>query len=139
MEPYCGHGMRDYLQHILEMKQGAEMPKLFRVNWFRRNVEGRSMWPGGSENVRVLAWMARRVTGRAVAKESQHGLVPGYEDLDWTGSTFTREEFDAIMSVAPALVKEAAVDDAAFLERMRDAPAVLLGISQRLADSCGDS
>ncbi|MBS0002990.1 MAG: phosphoenolpyruvate carboxykinase (GTP), partial [Thioalkalivibrio sp.] len=78
----------------------AHPPKIFGVNWFRRDAEGRFLWPGFGENMRVLKWVIDRVHGHRPAVESALGRMPHYEDLDWRGlEDFSREEFNRLMSI----------------------------------------
>lgn len=101
MLPFCGYNMGDYFQHWLDL--GAKLrqpPQIFRANWFRKNGEGKYLWPGYSENLRPLLWILERISQSAEAKETPIGLLPSYEDLNWKGlSSFSREQFDELMAV----------------------------------------
>ncbi|HEY9854155.1 MAG TPA: phosphoenolpyruvate carboxykinase (GTP) [Stenomitos sp.] len=100
MLPFCGYHMADYFNHWL--KFGRELqnpPRIFHVNWFRKDQNGKFLWPGFGDNMRVLKWIIGRVHGGAYAIESPLGWMPRYEDLDWQGSDFSFEKFDSVMSI----------------------------------------
>ncbi len=100
MLPFCGYHMADYWSHWLNV--GAKLknpPPIFRVNWFRKDENGKFMWPGFGDNMRVLKWIVDRVHGRGFAEESPLGLTPRYEDLEWSGLDFPEAKFDTLMSV----------------------------------------
>ncbi|MBO4520912.1 MAG: phosphoenolpyruvate carboxykinase (GTP) [Alphaproteobacteria bacterium] len=103
MLPFCGYNMADYWSHWLEMKRLApKAPKIFRVNWFRKDENGHFMWPGYGDNMRVLKWIIDRVHDRVGAQEGPVGLMPYYKDLDMTGLDFTEEKFKALMAIDKA-------------------------------------
>jgi phosphoenolpyruvate carboxykinase (GTP) len=98
--PFCGYNMADYFTHWLSLgRQIPNPPRIFRVNWFRRDANGKFMWPGFSENMRVLAWIVGRIHGRAFALESPFGWMPRYEDLNWQGLDYSEERFRQLMSI----------------------------------------
>ena len=104
MLPFCGYNMSDYFQHWLDMEHkledsGHTLPKIFCVNWFRKGDDGKFVWPGYGDNMRVLKWMIDRLEGTAKGSENGFGISPTYSEINWTGLDFSQAQFDSVTSL----------------------------------------
>jgi phosphoenolpyruvate carboxykinase (GTP) len=128
MLPFCGYHMSDYFAHWISLGKklaasGATLPKIYCVNWFRKGADGKFVWPGYGENMRVLAWMLERVGGSTSGVEHVFGVSPRYEDLRWEGLNFTREQFASVTSIdAEAWREEMALHGELFKLLARNLP-----------------
>ncbi len=104
MLPFCGYHIGDYFRHWLAMGRAVPFaPKIFNVNWFRTDANGRLAWPGFGQNMRVLKWIIERCHQRAGSVETPLGLQPEYADLDWGGLDFSADRFGQVMRLEPEL------------------------------------
>lgn len=113
MLPFCGYHMGDYFQHWLNMGKKSDqskLPKIYYVNWFRKDENGKFIWPGFGENIRVLKWIFERIDGKVDAKESPLGLVPSENGIDLTGLKISAEAMKELFYVDKAKA-EAEVED----------------------------
>ena len=101
MLPFCGYNMAKHWRHWLDLghKYTENSPKIFRVNWFRKDSNGNFIWPGFGENMRVLKWIVDRVKGKVSAKSNSFGLVPFFDDIIWSGLEFDSEKFSSLIEV----------------------------------------
>ncbi|HEX5276178.1 MAG TPA: phosphoenolpyruvate carboxykinase (GTP) [Fluviicoccus sp.] len=131
MLPFCGYHVGDYFQHWLNMgeeliSEHSQLPKAFNVNWFRTDENGKFIWPGFGQNMRVLQWIVDRCEGHGQAHETPIGLVPRYEDLSWEGSDFSAEQFAKVISLdTTAWKRELASHDELFAKIADKLPAML--------------
>lgn len=107
MLPFMGYNIGDYINHWLQFGRSLpNAPRIFNVNWFRKDENGKFIWPGFGQNMRVLKWIIDRIYGRASAVESPIGWVPRYEDIEWAGIDFSRDKFEQIMTIDRELWKQ---------------------------------
>jgi len=107
MLPFAGYNMSDYFQHWLNMGEklaadGAKLPAIFCVNWFRKDENGKFVWPGFGENMRVLKWMIDRIEGRGQGEEHAFGISPRYNDIHWNGLDFSPEQYNTVTHIDKA-------------------------------------
>ncbi|MEO8249543.1 MAG: phosphoenolpyruvate carboxykinase domain-containing protein, partial [Burkholderiales bacterium] len=107
MLPFMGYNMSDYFQHWLDLgarleKSGATLPRIYTTNWFRKGDNGKFVWPGYGENMRVLKWMIDRIEGKVSGTENVFGVSPSYQELNWTGLDFSAEQFRTVTSIDKA-------------------------------------
>ncbi len=121
MLPFCGYNMGDYFAHWFSMRRRvAHLPRIFHVNWFRRDKDGGVLWPGFSENMRVLEWIIDRCHGRARGHETSIGWMPHYEELNFDGLDFSREQFDELMHLDLEEFRQELLSEAALYLRLYD-------------------
>ena len=138
MLPFAGYNMSDYFQHWLDLgaslaAAGKPLPKIFCVNWFRKGADGKFVWPGYGENMRVLHWILGRVEGTAVGTENVFGVSPSYGDLHWQGLDFSPSQFDTVISIDHAAWRqEMKLHDELFRQLAYHLPAELDATRQRI-------
>ena len=122
MLPFMGYHIGDYINHWLQFgRKLPNSPRIFGVNWFRKDENGEFLWPGFGENMRVLKWIVQRVHGKASSVESPIGWMPRYEDMDWTGmENFSKDDFNAIMSIDREPWKQELLGHEELFSRMYD-------------------
>jgi len=139
MLPFCGYSMGAYFSHWLALgkrleQAGATLPRIFYVNWFQTDAEGKFIWPGFGENMRVLKWMLERIEGTAQGQENLFGVSPRYEDITWDGLDFSNEQFEAITAIdAEAWRKELGLHAELFEKLRKHLPAELASHQARLS------
>ncbi len=139
MLPFMGYNMSDYFQHWLNMGDtlkagGAKVPAIYCVNWFRKGDDGKFVWPGYGENMRVLKWMIDRIEGQAHGKENVFGVSPTYEEINWTGLNFTAEQFKTVTNIDKAAwVAELKLHEELFTQLAYHLPAEMTATKSALA------
>ncbi len=141
MLPFCGYHMADYFKHWLDLgakmqASGATLPKIYCVNWFRTDDQGKFVWPGYGENMRVLAWIIERIDGQGRGQENVFGITPRYEDLHWKGIDFGRADYERITSIdKSAWRQELKLHDELFDKLAERLPSSLLEVRRKLEKS----
>ncbi|RTL25898.1 MAG: phosphoenolpyruvate carboxykinase (GTP) [Burkholderiales bacterium] len=143
MLPFMGYNMSDYFQHWLNVgaklqAAGHKVPPVYCVNWFRKGADGKFVWPGYGENMRVLEWILGRIGGTAKGTENAFGLSPNYEDINWHGLNFSKEQFQSVIGVDKAAwTQELKLHEELFQQLSyhlpAEMPATKAKIEQRLA------
>jgi phosphoenolpyruvate carboxykinase (GTP) len=143
MLPFCGYHVGDYFSHWLNLGEkleasGAKLPKIFNVNWFRTDANGKFIWPGFGQNMRVLQWIVDRCEGRAQGEDTAIGVVPRYADLSWTGTDFSAEQYASVTSQDKAAwQRELASHDELFAKIADKLPASLIACRAALGKKIG--
>jgi phosphoenolpyruvate carboxykinase (GTP) len=135
--------MSDYFQHWLNLGRrleasGAQLPRIFTTNWFRKDAGGKFVWPGYGENMRVLAWMIDRIEGKVKGEQHAFGISPSYQELNWEGLPFSKEQFQQVIDIdLPAWEQELQLHHELFQQLAQRLPAELKAtkaqIEKRLA------
>jgi len=121
MLPFIGYHIGDYVNNWMQFGRDLpNAPRIFGVNWFRKDEKGQFLWPGFGENIRVLKWIVQRIKGGASAVECPIGWMPRYEDMDWKGIEFTREDFQKIMTIDREPWKQELLSHEELFSRMYD-------------------
>ncbi len=138
MLPFCGYNMGDYFAHWLQMGERTttdKLPKLFQVNWFRTGDDGKFLWPGYGDNIRVLKWIIERVRGEGSAVDSPVGLLPSPSAIDTSGLSLPAGEMDQLLSVDVTAWRQETERNAQFLAKFgRHMPKALLDEHQQLSE-----
>ena len=138
MLPFIGYNMSDYFQHWLDLgaklaASGATLPKIYCVNWFRKGADGKFVWPGYGENMRVLQWMIERIEGTGQGRETAFGTTPAYADLNWNGLDFDAARFEQVTSLdATAWAAEFALHDELFKQLAYHLPAEMTATKAKI-------
>ncbi len=138
MLPFCGYNMSDYFQHWLDMEHkleesGHTLPKIYCVNWFRKGDDGKFVWPGYGDNMRVLKWMIDRLEGTTKGSENGFGISPTYSEINWTGLDFSQAQFDSVTSLDKGAWKqEFALHDELFTQLAYHLPKELVETKAKL-------
>ena len=121
MLPFCGYHMGDYFRHWLKMPRSlSATPRIFHVNWFRKGADGKFLWPGYRENMRVLKWIVERARVRAPGAETPIGWMPRYEDIEWKGLKFPKEKFEELQAFDRTAWQREVMDHEELFIRLHD-------------------
>ena len=123
MLPFCGYNMGDYFGHWLEMgakADAAKLPRIYFVNWFRKDERGKFVWPGYGENSRVLKWIVDRLESRAEGVDTPIGRLPKAAELDVSGLELSNEQLNLLLSFDPAIWREEAALIPPFYEKFAE-------------------
>lgn len=143
MLPFCGYSMGDYFAHWLKMGEqlraaGATLPRFFCVNWFQVNDEGKFIWPGFGDNMRVLKWMLERIEGKAQGQDNLFGITPRYEDISWEGLAFGAQDFERVTAIDAVAWRKELESHATLFERLhKQLPSELSALQQQWAERLG--
>ena len=143
MLPFAGYNMSDYFQHWLNMGKklqaaGATLPRIYCVNWFRKGADGKFVWPGYGENMRVLKWMLDRIEGKAQGQQTAFGIAPQYGEINWQGLDFSQAQFNTVTDIDDAAWgEELKLHDAHFDKLAHHLPPQLLATRAALQQRLG--
>ncbi len=143
MLPFIGYNMADYFQHWLNLgeqlaKKTTAVPRIYCVNWFRKGADGKFVWPGYGENMRVLEWLVGRLEGTAGGADNVFGFSPRYEDLRWDGLAFSRTQYDSVIGIDKAAwQQELALHSDLFKMLEQRLPAALPATQKQIAERLG--
>jgi len=138
MLPFTGYNMSDYFQHWLDMEHklesmGHTLPKIFCVNWFRKGEDGKFVWPGYGENMRVLKWIIDRLENKAKGHDTMFGIAPSYSEINWTGLNFSTKQFDTVTHIDKAAwLKELELHSELFKQLAHNLPQELLVVKAQI-------
>ncbi len=131
MLPFCGYHVGEYFKHWLKMEQrAAKVPPIFIVNWFNKDENGKFMWPGFGENMRILKWMFQRVNQEVPGIKTELGTRPTYEEIDWTGSTFEKEKFEKLLKLDPTKWEKELESHKEFFTKLENFPVEFLNLQE---------
>ncbi|MBL8331690.1 MAG: phosphoenolpyruvate carboxykinase (GTP) [Rubrivivax sp.] len=143
MLPFMGYNMAEYFQHWLDLgsslqAKGSQLPRIYCVNWFRKGADGKFVWPGYGENMRVLEWMLGRLEGKAGGQDNVFGVSPRYEDLRWDGLAFSRDQFASVIGIDKAAWQQELKLHAELFQQLAhklpaELPATMKRIEEKLA------